>query len=61
MQGNDFPVNHHVHGLIQMEFDAAHFADLGKLWAAGEYFLLSFSEREVAANAHTTLMLVPRK
>jgi penicillin amidase len=39
---------------------SAHFADLGKLWAAGEYFLLAFSEREVAANAHTTLMLVPR-
>jgi penicillin amidase len=41
--------------------DSPHFADLGKLWAAGEYFLLAFSEREVAANAHTTLMLVPRK
>ena len=41
--------------------DSPHFADLAKLWAAGEHFLLSFSEREVAANAHTTLMLVPRK
>jgi len=41
--------------------DSPHVADLGKLWAAGEYFLLSFSEREVAANAHTTLMLVPGK
>jgi penicillin G amidase len=46
----------------QSEFpDSPYFADLAKLWAAGEYFLLSFSEREVAANAHTTLMLVPRK
>ena len=36
--------------------DSPHFADLGKLWAAGEYFPLAFSEREVAANAHSTLM-----
>jgi len=41
--------------------DSPHFADLAKLWAAGEYFPLAFSEKEVAANAHTTLMLVPRK
>ncbi len=41
--------------------DSPHFADLGKLWAAGEYFPLAFSEREIAANAHSTLMLVPRK
>ena len=41
--------------------DSPHFADLAKLWAAGEYFPLAFSEREVAANAHSTLMLVPRK
>jgi penicillin amidase len=41
--------------------DSPHFADLAKLWAAGEYFLLAFSEGEVAANAHTTLMVVPRK
>jgi penicillin amidase len=39
--------------------DSAHFADLGKLWAAGEYFPLAFSEREVAAYARTTLLLVP--
>jgi penicillin amidase len=41
--------------------DSPHFADLAKLWAAGEYVPLAFSEREVAANAHTTLMLTPRK
>jgi penicillin amidase len=41
--------------------DSPHFADLAKLWAAGEYFPLAFSDREVAANAHTTLMLMPRK
>ena len=41
--------------------DSPHFADLAKLWAAGEYIPLAFSDREVAANAHTTLMLVPRK
>jgi len=39
----------------------AHFADLAKAWAAGEYVPLAFSEKEVAANAHATLMLVPRK
>jgi penicillin amidase len=41
--------------------DSPHFADLGKLWAAGEHFPLAFSDREVAAYAHSTLMLVPRK
>ena len=41
--------------------DSPHFADLAKLWAAGEYFPLAFSDREVAANAHTTLMLAPRR
>jgi penicillin amidase len=41
--------------------DSPHFADLARLWAAGEYVPLVFSEREVAANAHATLMLVPRK
>jgi len=39
----------------------AHYADLAKAWAAGEYLPLAFSEKEVAANAHATLMLVPRK
>jgi penicillin amidase len=39
----------------------AHYADLAKAWAAGEYVPLAFSEREVVANAHATLMLVPRK
>src|SRR5205807_4808447 len=38
-----------------------HAADLARLWAAHEYFPLAFSAREVAANAHSTLMLVPRK
>ena len=38
-----------------------HFADLAKLWAAGEYFPLLFSESAVQAAAETTLMLVPRK
>jgi penicillin amidase len=37
-----------------------HFADLAKIWAAGEYFPLPFSEAAVQANAETTLMLVPR-
>jgi penicillin amidase len=41
--------------------DSPHFADLAKLWAANEYFPLAFSDKEVAANAHSTLMLVPRK
>ena len=41
--------------------DSPHFTDLAKLWTAGEYIPLAFSEREVAANAHTTLVLVPRR
>jgi penicillin amidase len=41
--------------------ESPHFADLGTLWAAGEYVPLAFSDREVAANAHSTLMLVPKK
>jgi penicillin amidase len=40
--------------------DSAHFADLAKLWAAGEYFSLAFSDGAVAASATSTLMLVPR-
>jgi penicillin amidase len=39
----------------------AHFSDLAKLWAAGEYFPLAFSEAAVQAQAESTLMLVPRK
>ena len=35
-----------------------HFADLAKLWAAGEYVPLMFSERAVQAGAETTLTLV---
>jgi penicillin amidase len=38
---------------------SAHFADLAKLWAAGEYFPLAFSGRAVAANTVTVLTLVP--
>ncbi len=41
--------------------ESPHFGDLGKLWADGAYFPLAFSEKEVAANAHSTLMLTPRK
>ena len=38
-----------------------HFADLAKLWAAGEYFPLLFSDaRRWSAAADATLMLVPR-
>jgi penicillin amidase len=37
-----------------------HFADLAKIWAAGEYFPLPFSETAVQASAETTLTLVPR-
>jgi penicillin amidase len=38
---------------------SAHFADLARLWAAGEYFPLAFSGRAVAANTETVLTLVP--
>ena len=38
---------------------SSHFADLARLWAAGEYFPLAFSGRAVAANAETVLTLVP--
>jgi penicillin amidase len=37
-----------------------HFGDLADGWARGEYFPLAFSESAVLANAHHTLMLVPR-
>jgi penicillin amidase len=40
--------------------DSAHFADLARLWAAGEYFPLAFTEAAVTANAASTLALVPR-
>jgi penicillin amidase len=38
---------------------SAHFSDLAKLWAAGEYFPLSFSDGAVQANTEWTLTLVP--
>ncbi len=34
-----------------------HFADLAGLWAAGQYFLLPFSDRAVQANTESTLIL----
>jgi penicillin amidase len=37
-----------------------HFADLAKMWAAGEYFQLPFSDTAVQAAAETTLTLLPR-
>jgi penicillin G amidase len=37
-----------------------HFSDLARLWAAGEYFPLPFSEAAVAANAESTLTLMPK-
>ena len=37
-----------------------HFADLAKLWAAGEYVPLTFSDRAVQAGAEATLTLAPR-
>jgi len=39
---------------------SAHFADLAKIWAAGEYFPLVFSDEAVKAKAEATLTLVPR-
>jgi penicillin amidase len=39
---------------------SAHFADLARTWAAGEYFPLVFSDEAVKANAEATLVLVPR-
>ena len=36
-----------------------HYGDLAKLWAAGDNFPLSFSDRAVQANAESTLTLVP--
>jgi penicillin amidase len=38
---------------------SAHFSDLAKLWAAGEYFPLAFSDAAVQANAESTLTLQP--
>lgn len=38
---------------------SAHFSDLAKLWAAGEYFPLVFSDAAVQANAESTLVLQP--
>jgi penicillin amidase len=40
--------------------DSPHFADLAKLWSAGESFPLAFTDEAVQANAEATLTLVPR-
>jgi penicillin G amidase len=40
--------------------DSPHFADLARLWSAGEYFPLAFTDEAVQANAEATLMLVPQ-
>jgi penicillin amidase len=36
-----------------------HFRDLAEMWAAGEYFPLSFSDASVSQNAEATLTLLP--
>ena len=41
--------------------NSPHYSDLAKLWAAGEYFPLSFSEHAIQENADTTLVLRPIK
>jgi penicillin amidase len=41
--------------------ESPHFADLAKIWAAGESFPLAFSDRAVQVNAETTLTLIPLK
>jgi penicillin amidase len=38
---------------------SSHFSDLAKLWAAGEYFPLAYSDGAVQANTETTLVLTP--
>ena len=37
---------------------SAHFSDLAKPWAAGDYFPLVFSDRAIQANAESTLHLI---
>jgi penicillin amidase len=37
-----------------------HFSDLAKLWAAGEYFPLPFSDRAIQADTESVLVLNPR-
>jgi penicillin amidase len=45
----------------QVEWPASpHFSDLAKLWAAGEYVPLSFSEGAIERNAESRLTLRPR-
>ena len=41
--------------------DSAHFADLAKLWAAGESFPLVFTEAAISANTESTLTLIPAR
>jgi penicillin amidase len=40
---------------------SGHFADLARMWAAGERVTLAFSEAAVNAAGETTLMLVPKR
>jgi penicillin amidase len=40
--------------------ESPHFADLARLWAAGEYFPLSFTGTAVSANTKSTLTLTPK-
>jgi len=37
-----------------------HFSDLAKLWAAGEYFPLSFSQQAIQQNTESVLIIRPR-
>jgi penicillin amidase len=39
---------------------SAHFADLAKIWAAGGYVPLVFSDRAVQANAESLVTLIPK-
>jgi penicillin amidase len=38
---------------------SAHFADLARLWAVGDYFPLAFTERAVQEHAESSLTLIP--
>ena len=40
--------------------DGPHFRDFAKVWTAGEYVLLPFSDHAVQASAETTLVLMPQ-
>jgi acyl-homoserine lactone acylase PvdQ len=40
--------------------DSPYFANLARLWSAGQTFMLAFSDRAVQANAAATLTLMPK-